>query len=66
MAATPAAFAHVPMSMLVIVLVLLGGGIVAAPAAVAVVVAFSLTYGLGLFPPKRAGSPRQDDAPDDA
>jgi len=52
MAATPAAFANVPVSMLVIVLVLLGGGVVAAPAAVAVVVAFSLTYGLGLFPPK--------------
>lgn len=52
MAATPAAFASVPVSMLVIVLVLVGGGVVAAPAAVAVVVAFSLTYGLGLFPPK--------------
>lgn len=52
MAATPAAFANVPISMLVIVLVLVGGGVVAVPAAVAVVVAFSLTYGLGLFPPK--------------
>ena len=52
MAATPAAFASVPVSMLVVVLVLVGGGLVAAPAAVAVVVAFSLTYGLGLFPPK--------------
>jgi H+/Cl- antiporter ClcA len=52
MAATPAAFASVPLSMLVLVLVLVGGGITAAPAAVAVVVAFSITYGLGLFPPK--------------
>ena len=57
MAATPAAFAHVPVSMLVVVLVLLGGGVVAAPAAIAVVVAFSLTYGLGLFPPKDAAPP---------
>lgn len=54
MAATPAAFANVPISMLVIVLVLVGGGVVAAPAAIAVVVAFSLTYGLGLFPPTAA------------
>lgn len=52
MAATPAAFASVPLSMLVLVLVLVGAGEVAAPAAVAVVVAFSITYGLGLFPPK--------------
>lgn len=51
MAATPAAFASVPISMLVVVLVLVGGGVVAAPAAVAVVVASSVTYGLGLFPP---------------
>jgi H+/Cl- antiporter ClcA len=50
MAATPAAFANVPISMLVLVLVLVGGGAVAAPAAIAVVVAFSITYGLGLFP----------------
>jgi H+/Cl- antiporter ClcA len=52
MAATPAAFANLPISMLVIVLVLVGGGPVAAPAAIAVVVAFSATYGLGLFPPR--------------
>ena len=43
------------------VLVLVGGGIVAAPAAIAVVVAFSLTYGLGLFPPKpKAAAPRSE------
>jgi H+/Cl- antiporter ClcA len=52
MAATPAAFASLPISMLIVVLITVGGGAVAAPAAVAVVVAFSLTYGLGLFPPK--------------
>jgi H+/Cl- antiporter ClcA len=52
MAATPGAFASVPVSMLVVVLVLVGSGPAAAPAAVAVVVAFSLTYGLGLFPPR--------------
>jgi H+/Cl- antiporter ClcA len=57
MAATPGAFASVPISMLVIVMVLVGGGVAAAPAAIAVVVAFSLTYGLGLFPPKSAGEP---------
>lgn len=63
MAATPAAFASVPISMLVIVLVLVGGGVVAAPAAVAVVVAFSITYGLGLFPPKPKPAPDQAPAP---
>lgn len=52
MAATPGAFASVPISMLVVVLVLVGSGSSAAPAAIAVIVAFSLTYGLGLFPPR--------------
>ena len=58
MAATPAAFASVPISMLIVVLVLVGGGVASAPAAIAVVVAFSVTYGLGLFPPRA-----RDDAP---